>query len=80
MSRPTEELLPDVVPLTSAERKLKARLEEVIRSGFAEFMRVAEALAEIRRRRLYREYYVSFAAALRRALASARFFLSRARR
>jgi hypothetical protein len=61
MSRPTEEMLPDVVPLTSAERKLKTRLKEVIRCGFAEFMRVAEALAEIRRRRLFREHYLSFA-------------------
>jgi hypothetical protein len=61
MPQGTTDQLPDVVPLTSAERQLKARLEEVIRSGFAEFMRVAEALSEIRRRRLYRECYVGFA-------------------
>jgi hypothetical protein len=42
-----------------------------IRSGFAEFMRVAEALSEIRRRRLYREYYVGFADYVRNEFALA---------
>jgi hypothetical protein len=55
------ELLSDVIPLSPLEKQLKEQLESVVRSGFVEFLKVAEALCEIRRRRLYREQYVTFA-------------------
>src|SRR5262249_45193788 len=51
----------NAIPLTAKERTLKTQLEAVVRSGFETFMRVAEALSEIRRRRLYRCDYVDFA-------------------
>jgi hypothetical protein len=59
--QPVEEPVPDVVPLTGGEKVLKAQLEAVVRSGFETFMKVGEALAQIRQRRLFRVEYVSFA-------------------
>jgi hypothetical protein len=54
------EPLPDVVPLTSAEKTRKAELESVIAHGLEEFLRVGQALAELRNRRLYRAEHVTF--------------------
>jgi hypothetical protein len=56
----THEAVPDVVPLTQREKALKAELEAVVRSGFEVFMRVGEALAQIRQRRLFRAEYITF--------------------
>jgi hypothetical protein len=55
------ESLSDVIPLTANEKALKAQFETVVRNGFDAFLQVAEALCEIRRRRLFRETYVTFA-------------------
>jgi hypothetical protein len=55
-----DEPVPDVIPLTKSEKQLKAELEAVIRSGLETFLRVGEALCEIRRRRLFRCQYATF--------------------
>lgn len=49
------------IPLTAREKALKAELESIVRAGFETFMRVGEALAQIRQRRLYRDRYITFA-------------------
>jgi hypothetical protein len=54
------EAVPDAVPLTQREKALKAELEAVVRAGFETFMRVGEALCEIRRHRLFRAEYITF--------------------
>src|SRR6516165_9264366 len=61
MSVSPVESLPDVIPLTFAERDLKSRLEAVVRTGFETFMLVGQALSEIRQRRLFRVEYPDFA-------------------
>jgi hypothetical protein len=49
------------VPLTSWEKTRKLELEGVIEGGIQEFLKVGEALAEIRNRRLYRTTHATFA-------------------
>jgi hypothetical protein len=48
------DVLPSVIPLTVKERELKERLEAIVQEGFGAFVRTAEALSELRRRRLWR--------------------------
>jgi hypothetical protein len=55
-----EEPVPDVIPLTANEKRRKQELGAVIRSGLETFLRVGEALCEIRRRRLFRCQYATF--------------------
>ena len=43
-----------VIPLTVKERELKERLEAIVQEGFEAFMRTAQALSKLRRRRLWR--------------------------
>jgi hypothetical protein len=55
-----EEPLPDVIPLTSSEKRRKQELEALVQAGLKEFLRVGQALAEIRNRRLYRTEFPTF--------------------
>jgi hypothetical protein len=57
---PIEEPLPDVIPLTSGEKRRKQELETIVKAGLQEFLRVGQALAEIRNRRLYRTEFPTF--------------------
>jgi hypothetical protein len=66
------EPIPDTVPLTSWEQVRKEELEKVVEGGFEQFLRVGQALAELRSRRLYRTHYATFAEYVR-----ARFGLAR---
>ena len=64
--------IPDAVPLTSYEKTLKAELEATIASGLDEFLRIGDALAMLRSKRLYREEFPSFEAYVRTKFALAR--------
>jgi len=55
-----DESVPDACPLTSAEKTLKAELEAVVRSGLDEFLRVGNALATLRNKRLFRTEFGTF--------------------
>jgi len=60
MANLLEEPLPDVIPLTSSEKRRKQELETIVKAGLQEFLRVGQALAEIRNRRLYRTEFQTF--------------------
>ena len=47
-------------PLTPAEKKLLARNEKTIRKGFKTFIKVGDALVEVRDKHLYRAQYDTF--------------------
>jgi hypothetical protein len=64
--------IPDSVPLTPREKKLKAELEAVVAHGLDEFLRVGAALAELRNRRLYRCEAHDFATYVKTKFALAR--------
>jgi hypothetical protein len=66
------ESLPDVLPLTTREKKLKIELEAIVEHGFEEFLRVGNALAELRNRRLYRCEFPTFAEYVKTRFAIAR--------
>jgi hypothetical protein len=55
-----DEPVPDVVPLTSWEKQRRAELEAIVDGELEKFLRVGQALAEIRNRRLYRVDFPSF--------------------
>src|SRR5215472_8257059 len=67
-----DESIPDVCPLTSGEKALKAELEAVVKAGLEEFLRVGNALAELRNRRLYRVEFATFEEYVRVKFALAR--------
>jgi hypothetical protein len=46
--------LSDTIPLTTREKQLKAELESVVEHGLDEFLKVGNALADLRNKRLYR--------------------------
>jgi hypothetical protein len=52
--------LPDVIPLSSAEKARFAELESVVQAHLETFLAVGKALAEIRSRRLYRQQFATF--------------------
>src|SRR6516162_4223208 len=54
------DLIVDTIPLTSKERALKAELESVVEGGLEQFLKVGQALAELRNRRLYRISHATF--------------------
>ena len=56
-----KETIGDSIPLTSTEKARRTELEAVVRSGLETFLQVGEALAEIRRSRLFRCQYIDFA-------------------
>jgi hypothetical protein len=53
--------LPDTIPLTTREKQLKAELEAVVEHGLDEFLKVGNALANLRNKRLYRCEFPTFA-------------------
>jgi hypothetical protein len=55
-----DESVPDACPLTSCEKTLKAELETIVRAGLDEFLRVGNALATLRNKRLFRTEFASF--------------------
>jgi hypothetical protein len=55
-----DESVPDACPLTSAEKTLKAELEATVRAGLDEFLRVGNALATLRNKRLFRTEFATF--------------------
>jgi hypothetical protein len=55
-----DEPIPDTVPLTSWERVRKEELEAIVDGELEKFLRVGQALAEIRNRRLYRVDFPRF--------------------
>jgi hypothetical protein len=55
-----DEPIPDACPLTRQEKTLKAELEAVVRSGLDEFLRVGNALAMLRNKRLFRTEFATF--------------------
>jgi hypothetical protein len=67
-----DEPVSDACPLTSTEKTLKAELEAIVSSGLEEFLRVGNALAELRNRRLYRTEFATFEEYVRTKFALAR--------
>ena len=55
-----ESVIEGSIPLTSGEKRRKQELEALVQAGLEEFLRVGQALAEIRNRRLYRTEYPTF--------------------
>jgi hypothetical protein len=55
-----DQSVPDACPLSSGEKTLKAELEAVVRSGLDEFLRVGNALATLRNKRLFRTEFATF--------------------
>jgi hypothetical protein len=66
------DLIPDTIPLSAREKKLKAELEQVVAGGLDEFLRVGNALAQLRNRRLYRTEFATFSEYVRVKFALAR--------
>ena len=62
----------DTIPLTSREKTLKAELEAIVTHGLEEFLRVGNALAQLRNRRLYRCEAATFAEYVKTKFALAR--------
>jgi hypothetical protein len=54
------ESVPDACPLTSGEKTLKVELEAVVQAGLDEFLRVGNALATLRNKRLFRTEFATF--------------------
>jgi hypothetical protein len=55
-----DEPIPDVIPLTSREKALKAELEGIVERGLSQFIEVAQALRTLRTQRLYRQTHPTF--------------------
>jgi hypothetical protein len=54
--------IPDTIPLTAAEKRLKDRLEGIVERGIGQFFEVGQALGELRAKRLYRTTHPTFEA------------------
>jgi hypothetical protein len=54
------EPLSDIIPLTPAEKVRLAELESTVQAHVETFLTVGRALAEIRNKRLYRQYWTTF--------------------
>jgi hypothetical protein len=55
-----DEPVPDVIPLSSSEKRRKQELERVVEAGLQTFIEVAQALRSLRNERLYRQTHESF--------------------